>query len=189
MKSVKLESMKELEKIFRDNREDFDNQEPQEAHLDNFLGKLKQNPKKRRWSSMPNFLKVAAIITFVIFSGVVGYQIRSLQSQPISLGNISPEYREVELFYTSNINSQLTMIEKLGSFDNTEHQQILSEELQDMDEKYNQLKKELELHPDDDRIIEAMIEYYQVKTNVLNRIIEQLYQVRKQTKSNLNVSA
>lgn len=96
---------------------------------------------------------------------------------------------EVELFYTSNIDSQLKMIYKMGTFDKSIHQNILAEELKDMDEKYNQLKTELKLHPDDDRIIEAMIEYYQVKTNILNRIIEQLYQVRKQTKTNLNVSA
>jgi hypothetical protein len=107
----------------------------------------------------------------------------------LGLGAISPEYQEVELFYTSNIDSQLRMIERMGSFDNKEHQNILSEELKEMDIRYNQLKQELKLHPDDDRVIQAMIEYYQVKTNILNRIIEQLYQVRKQTKTNLNVSA
>jgi len=181
--------MKELEKVFREHQEEFSDHEPSEDHFENFRSKLNENKKKKPTFKLSNLLKVAAIVIFVVISGITGYQIRSLQSDHIGLGGISPEYREVEMFYTSNIDSQLQMIERMGTFDNTQHQNILAQELKDMDERYNQLKAELKLHPDDDRVIEAMIEYYQVKTSILNRIIEQLYQVRKQTKSNLNVSA
>lgn len=182
--------MKELEKVFREHQEEFDDQHPGNDHFENFLGKLNNEQKKKSLFGMSNFLKVASIIIFVVISGVTGYQIRKMQSpEQLGLGAISPEYQEVELFYTSNIDSQLRMIERMGSFDNTDHQNILAEELKEMDKRYNQLKEELKLHPDDDRVIQAMIEYYQVKTNILNRIIEQLYQVRKQTKTNLNVSA
>jgi hypothetical protein len=80
------------------------------------------------------------------------------------------------------------MLKQLGSFDKEQHQSILSEELKEMDERYTQLKKELELYPDDERVIQAMIEYYQVKTNVLNRIIEQLYQIKKDNRAALNTS-
>ncbi|NOU62204.1 hypothetical protein [Marinifilum caeruleilacunae] len=182
--------MKELEKVFREHREVFDDQDPGNDHFENFLGKLNDQQKTKPLFGMSNFLKVAAIIIFVVISVVTGYQIRKMQTpEHLGLGAVSPEYQEVELFYTSNIDSQLRMIERMGSFDNTDHQNILAEELKEMDKRYNQLKEELKLHPDDDRVIQAMIEYYQVKTNILNRIIEQLYQVRKQTKNNLNVSA
>lgn len=182
--------MKELEKVLREHREVFDDHDPGSDHFENFLGKLNNEQKKKSLFGMSRLLKVATIAIFVVISGITGYQIRKMQSPAeLGLGAISPEYQEVELFYTSNIDSQLRMIERMGSFDNKEHQNILSEELKEMDKRYNQLKQELKLHPDDDRVIQAMIEYYQVKTNILNRIIEQLYQVRKQTKTNLNVSA
>ncbi|PKQ62045.1 hypothetical protein BZG02_13990 [Labilibaculum filiforme] len=180
--------MKNLEKIIREHKNEFDENEPQEAHFKNFLEKLNTPKKRNLFESIPNFLKVAVIITFVIFSGFIGYQIRNMQENTYGLGTISPEYREVEAFYTANINSQLGMLKQLGSFDKEQHQSILSEELKDMDERYSQLKKELKLHPDDDRIIQAMIEYYQVKTNVLNRIIEQLYQIKKQNRNKLNTA-
>jgi len=180
--------MKELEKLVRDHRNEFDDSEPQDGHFDHFLEKLDRQKKKKSFGSIPNFLKVAAIITFVIFSGVTGYQIRKMQSNHFGLGEISPEYKEVELFYTNNINNQLYMLKKLGRFNKEQHQSILKEELKDMDKRYGQLKKELEFHPDDERIIQAMIEYYQVKTNVLNRIIEQLYQIKKQNRSIPNTS-
>lgn len=182
--------MKDLEKIMRDYRDDFDDLEPGEDHFEHFLSKLEGSPQKNAWEKIPNFLKVAVIITFVILSGMAGYQIRKFQGNPTTgLSYISPEYREVEMFYTSNINDQLNLIDQMGILDDNTQKKVLSEELKDMDERYNQLKKELQLHPDDDRIIEAMIEYYQVKTNVLNGIIDQLYQIKKQVKSNMNVSA
>lgn len=180
--------MKELEEILRNHKDQFDDNEPQDGHFENFLEKLNHQKKKNVFESIPNFLKVAVIVTFVIFSGLIGYQIRNLEDNQLGLGGISPEYREVELFYTANINSQLGMLKQLGSFNKEQHQSILKEELKDMDERYSQLKKELELHPDDDRIIQAMIEYYQVKTSILNRIIEQLYQIKKQNRNNINTA-
>jgi hypothetical protein len=164
--------MKELENIIRDHKDEFE-EEPQEGHFENFLEKMNHSKKRNLFERAPTVLKVAVIITFVFFSGLIGYQIKNL---------------EVELFYTSNINSQLGMLKQLGSFDKEQHQSILSEELKEMDERYTQLKKELELYPDDERVIQAMIEYYQVKTNVLNRIIEQLYQIKKDNRAALNTS-
>jgi len=180
--------MRELEKILRDHKGQFDDEEPRDGHFENFLEKLNHQKKINLFESVPNFLKVAVIITFVIFSGLIGYQIRNLEDNHLGLGGISPEFREVESFYTANINSQLVLLKQLGSFDKKQHQSILNEELEDMDERYSQLKKELELHPDDDRVIQAMIEYYQVKTSILNRIIEQLYQIKKQNRNNLNTA-
>lgn len=181
-------SMKELEEFLREHKDQFDDYEPQDGHFENFLERINHQKKRNLFESIPNFLKVAVIITFVIFSGLIGYQIRNMQADDLGLGAISPEYQEVESFYTANINNQLSMLKQFGSFNKEQHQSILNEELKDMDERYSQLKKELELHPDDDRVIQAMIEYYQVKTNILNRIIEQLYQIKKQNRNNLNTA-
>lgn len=175
--------MKKLEQIFKDNAESFEMHNPEDGHLERFLNKLEKSHKKRNQAWATPFLKVAAVVVFVIVSGVVGYQIRNMQTNHYSLGEVSPKYREVELFYTSNINNQLNLIHQLGSFDNTQDQKILTDELSYMDEMYLQLEKELKLNPDDERIIQAMIEHYQVKTNILNRIIEQLYQIKKQKAS------
>lgn len=175
--------MKKLEQIFKDNAESFEMHNPEDGHFERFLNKLEKSHKKKNQAWATPLLKIAAVVVFVIVSGVVGYQIRNMQTNHYSLGEVSPEYKEVELFYTSNINNQLNLIHQLGSFDNTQDQKILTDELSYMDEMYLQLEKELKLNPDDERIIQAMIEHYQVKTNILNRIIEQLYQIKKQKAS------
>lgn len=180
--------MKNLEKIFNEHREIFDDQEPQEEHFEHFLSKLNTSKETKKSFWYHNYLKIAAIIVFVFLSGVIGYQIKEMQNKHISLSTISPEFEELETYYTNNINDQLSIIHQLGNNDKQQNK-ILAEELNDMDQRYNQLKKELSVHPDDDRIIDAMIEYYQVKTDILNRIISQLHQIRKQSKSYINVSA
>jgi hypothetical protein len=46
------------------------------------------------------------------------------------------------------------------------------------------LKKDLKAHPNDERIINAMIEHYQSKVDVLNYIISQLKEVNSENQIN-----
>ena len=49
-----------------------------------------------------------------------------------------------------------------------------------MDSLFNTLKKEYELNPNDERIINAMIDYYQTKLDIVNRIKTDLEKVKQQ---------
>ncbi len=180
--------MKNIEQFIRNNNEAFKDADPLQHHLNRFAEKLMFEHKKSHYNVIA-FYKVAIVILLVITAGIIGYQIRKSQYPNIELSSLSKEYQEVELYYTSNINSQMRIIRRLGRFDNNKHQQMLLKELKEMDKKYQQLRKELKLYPNDERIIDAMIEYYQVKTNILNQIIEQLYQVKEQTTKNVGVAA
>ena len=51
-----------------------------------------------------------------------------------------------------------------------------------MDSVYSQLQKDLKMNPGDERILQAMIEYYQTKLNALNTIINQLSQIQNHNK-------
>lgn len=180
--------MKNLEQFLKNNREAFNNANASSNHFQKFSDKLQQEPQQPIFNIVA-FIKIAAVILLVVIAGTSGYQIRKIEHQNMQLNAQLIQYQKAELYYTSNINTQMQMIRKLGSFDNNEHQQILQNELKEMDEKYQQLKKELDLYPNDERIINAMIAYYQVKTNILNQIIEQLYQVKKQTTKNVGSAA
>ncbi|GAI91214.1 unnamed protein product, partial [marine sediment metagenome] len=59
--------------------------------------------------------------------------------------------------------------------------EILLNELADMDLIYNNLKEELRTNPNDERIINAMIEHYQLKLEVMNHILYQLKQIHNET--------
>jgi len=57
------------------------------------------------------------------------------------------------------------------------------EEMKSMDSVYVSLQKELKANPNDERIINAMIEHYQTKLEVMAYIVSQLKSIRNE---NLN---
>jgi hypothetical protein len=60
---------------------------------------------------------------------------------------------------------------------------LLVKEMKSMDSVYVSLQKELKANPNDERIINAMIEHYQTKLEVMTYIVSQLKTIRN---DNLN---
>lgn len=172
--------MKDIEKIIKQHRASFDNDEPQNDHFDQFREKLQlhhQRKSKWRWN---NLMKVAATVAILMIAGLATYQLRDFKSQQISLGQVSPEYKEVENYFKTNINKQLDIIDQLTKSTNIQEQKRIKKDLAGMDQLYKQLEKELRANPKDERVIQAMVEHFQAKNNILNRIVRQLYLVNKQ---------
>jgi len=57
---------------------------------------------------------------------------------------------------------------------------MLISELRSMDSVYVQLQKDLKTNPNDERIINAMIEHYQTKVEVMSYILNQLKVIRNE---------
>ena len=55
---------------------------------------------------------------------------------------------------------------------------MLVKEMKSMDSVYVSLQKELKANPNDERIINAMIEHYQTKLEVMTYIVSQLKTIR-----------
>jgi uncharacterized protein (DUF305 family) len=47
-----------------------------------------------------------------------------------------------------------------------------------MDAVYENLKRDLKNNPSDERVINAMIQHYQTKVDIMNQILTQLHQVK-----------
>jgi hypothetical protein len=60
---------------------------------------------------------------------------------------------------------------------------MLMKEMKSMDSVYVSLQKELKSNPDDERIINAMIEHYQTKLEVMTYIVNQLKTIRNDNKN------
>ncbi len=65
---------------------------------------------------------------------------------------------------------------------------MLEKEMKKVDNLYKQLQKDLKAMPDDPRIIQAIIQHYQKKLQVLNRIVNDLNNLNnvKQLNNNQN---
>ena len=172
--------MKNIENIIKQNRANFDSEEPRDDHFDRFRTKMQRHHQAKSKWQWKELMKIAAIIAIVAIAGLTTYQLREVQSPHFSFGQLSPEYQEVEDYFKASIEKQLDIISHLSKSTDIQEQNTIKEELESMDKLYNELEKELQANPKDERIIQAMIEHFQVKNNILNRIVQQLYLINQQ---------
>lgn len=173
--------MKNIEDFISSNRQFFDGEEPSEGHFERFSRKLeiRCGEKVIRRSIVPYLLKAAVVTLLVTLSSLWTWDhfLRSDRNR-MALGDISPEYREVENYYVHQVNLMENEIVNFDLKSRPEQKEILKKEIRSMDSVYVQLQKELKANPDDERIINAMIEHYQTKVDVMNYILDQLRSIR-----------
>jgi len=178
--------MKNIEELIRSNRDFFEDGEPSKGHFERFQMKLERRFQTGgiKRSIVPYLLKAAVVTLLVTLSSLWTWDhfIRHDRGR-MSLGDVSPKYKEVENYYIHQVNlveSEITTIDISG---NTEQREMLKKEMGSMDSVYIQLQKELKANPNDERIINAMIEHYQTKLEVMSFIVNQLKEIRNETQN------
>jgi hypothetical protein len=178
--------MKSIEDIIRNNKDFFEDAEPSEGHLERFNRKLEKrfqvNTIKR--SIVPYLLKAAVVTLLITLSSLWTWDhfIRT-GSTRMTLGQVSPQYKEVENYYVHQVNLMEGEIVNVDLKNNPAQKTMLMKEIKSMDSTYIYLQKELKANPNDERIINAMIEHYQTKLEVMTYIVNQLKTIRN---GNLN---
>lgn len=186
-----------IEELILKNREALNDSEPMDGHFARFENKLQKQHKKKRKLSFNGVLKVAAAIVFVLLASNQAFIYFSADKQGIiapnstnsalNLASVSDEYSEVEFYYTSAINSGMQNWNKLkeAGLISEEEQSMMDEELNEFENLYKSLQQDLETNPEDDRVINAMLEYYQAKLSVINLIINKLEDVQEQQEQDI----
>lgn len=165
------DDLKEFTEMNRDNFElpipDLDNTwNDIESRLDKTRGKIIIFP----WKTM---LKAAASIALIAVIAL-GYYANSrrvdTQNNGIALHNISKELAETEAYYAGEIQEKIQMLEVAeGSIDPDVRMQ-----LDRMDEDYKELKNDLQDRADSEEVINAMIGYYRLKLELLEKILDEI---------------
>jgi hypothetical protein len=181
--------MDKLEKLFKDQREAFD-EEPLEGHFQRFEEKLNRyhSRKKAAIRTWP-FLKIASLVIIVLLSANLFVHLLPLKEEKKKQMFANTEMNETALFYNARISSGLSQLQQManqGIGSNLELVQV-KKELNEMDLLYQDLQKEYSKNPKDERVINAMIEYYQTKLNIINTIKSDLENVKSiKNKNNEN---
>lgn len=179
----KLSGMKNIEDIIRENKGHFDGNEPIDGHLDRFNWKLERrlHSQATRRSIVPYLLKAAVVTLLVTLSSLWTWdQFIRKDRGGMALGDVSPQYKEVENYYVHQVNLMEGELQNVDFGNNPEQKEMLQNEMKSMDSTYVQLQKELRANPNDERIINAMIEHYQTKIEVLSYIVDQLKAIRNE---------
>jgi hypothetical protein len=173
--------MKNIEDIIRSNKDFFEDAEPSEGHLERFNVKLERRfqaaPVKR--SIVPYLLRAAVVTLLITLSSLWTWDhfIRPGSSR-MTLGQVSPQYKEVENYYVHQVNLMEGEIVNVDLKNSPKQKALLFKEMKSMDSTYVSLQKELKANPNDERIINAMIEHYQTKLEVMSYIVNQLKTIR-----------
>lgn len=185
-----------IEELILKNLKELNNDEPPAGHFERFEAKLKSLDKKKKINSLNLVWKVAAaaIFAFLIVNqaiiwlspekGNTGFE---QTTAGITLASVSPEYEEVEFYYTSAINGGLNQWGNLveQGLISEEEQQMMDTELKEFEEVFKNLQADLSANPNDERVINAMLEYYQTKLSLINMIVEKLEEVKQKNQNKL----
>jgi hypothetical protein len=179
--------MENLEKYIRSNIDSFDEKEPMDGHFDRFRQKLEIRKPTQRVNLF--MVAAAAAVAGIILTGTLGLlfnssSLNNFNAKELTLSVLSPELKEVENYYQSQINSRYNQINTLSKNSSPDIKTEVSRVINDMDLGYYLLKKDLDSNPKQERIVNAMIQQYQVRIDMLDQILKTLEKVKNI--SNLN---
>lgn len=178
--------MKNIDEIIRNNKDFFEDSEPSNGHFERFNRKLEMRfqAKVVKRSIGPYLMRAAVVTLLVTLSSLWTWDhfIRPGSSR-MTLGDVSPQYKEVENYYIHQVNLMESEIGTVEITNSPEQKEMLMKEMKTMDSTYVSLQKELKANPNDERIINAMIEHYQTKVEVMSYIVNQLKAIRNENEN------
>jgi hypothetical protein len=176
-----------IEELILNNLKELNDMEPMDGHFERFQAKLKKQHKTKRITfNVVWKVAAAAVFAFLAVNQALIYFAPEKQNlaenkAEFSLSSVSPEYREVEFYFTNAISDGLNQWNSLkndGLISETE-QEAMNLELAEFEERYKTLQSDLSINPNDERVINAMLEYYQAKLDIINVIVSKLEEVKE----------
>ena len=165
-----------LENFISENREAFDDQVP-DLKVWAAIDKELSDEEKPQAVIRPlrRFLSIAAAIAFLLTVGAaIGLQIGQQSStDPLA----STEFQEAKQYYDTQIQEKRNV---LASYSESS---IVQEDLEQLESFLQELKSDLEVAPPENReqIINAMIQNYRTRLEILDRVLEKIESTNQKT--------
>ena len=156
-----------------------------EGHFDRFGERLRKSGSKQKDRHISPFLKVAAALIIVLLSANLVVHFSITKPKDKETAEIKSDLREASFYYTNSINNGIRDLEQMAKEGIGSKQEIIQikQELSGMDSLFVNLQQEYKANPNDERIINAMIEHYQTKLEVMSFIVNQLKEIRNETQN------
>jgi len=172
-----------LEQFIQNNRQEFDKETPSLkvwAELDKQLATQTQKAPPRRIFSIA---KMAASFLLILSIGLAGGYFLSQQfgGKGDAMAGQFPEFGKLQQYYTQQVSEKLDELQQYNYVDG------VNEDLTRIDGFIEDLKKQLEVAPrgSEETIINAMIQNYKTKLEILERILTRI-EARKSKKQKVD---
>lgn len=198
---------KGLEQFIRDNRDQFDTDEPGEQIWKKLEEQLtdknqvnQKQPSKSRQAILFTILRWSAAASILILAGIgiysllnkrpdndpgLGYHPPSTDTPAVNdpmLKEINPGYAREVYQFTKLIESKQNELKEIEKENPNLYKKFVAD-INKLDSSYLALKKELPENPNREQLLEAMIENLRLQTEILNQQLSIINQI-KASKSN-----
>jgi predicted CopG family antitoxin len=167
-----------LEDFVKQHREQFDLREPDPSiwlKINPANKAVKQERKPMRW------LRIAAAVAMIFAGSTAGiYFLTGEKADPdLYSSDLYTEIIETEQYYSQMVADRY---EELKPFlaSNPSANEMLSDDMNELDEVYKELKEDLKDNASNPEVIEAMILNYRVKLEILEDLLNQLKEKENQ---------
>ena len=166
--------MKTIDDFIRQNGGLFESEEPGSGHEERFKSRLNKLHSTHGTGLKVLIFRVAAVLLLgmvITYFAVKEFRVINNQINSIAIDKPNRELNEAEKFYTAQLSIYYDKIQQLGfNNDKAEKKKVL-QELSAMDEQVQAMKYDLKQNPDDERVMSAIINFYQVKIEMMDVII------------------
>jgi len=172
--------MKALDDFIWKNSGLFNEEEPADGHFDRFETRLNRSVAQRKYQKRMFIFKIAASV--ILFIGLSYLGIRKLNLSDIwnkDYDVTMVELNEAEQYYNAQFDIYYQKINALPFNNDKVEKENIFNELAEMDDQVQLMKKDLLQNPDDERIVYAIINYYQVKIEIMDLIISHAQESNK----------
>ncbi len=164
----------DIEKTITEHRDAFEADMPDSNQEDLFFQKLdslhRTQVVRKRWQITGYAASLAAFLVMSVAILWVHYNLNYRQDAPFTNNQPVTEFNEARDYLASQIDNGIEQIKRLP-FNEPQQVDSIMVELSEMDENYEQLNNELSLNPDDERVMNAIINVYMVKMDAINQIV------------------
>lgn len=158
--------MKRIDTYIRENRNGFDTHEPPDGHFQRFRGKSGYSPGLA-------FRKITAWAAIFICAIIISLNlIPGLSSRSARL---PADLEETAWFYTNRSENIISQI-KQNNYLRSGEKQLILKDIRNFEKDYTELLSDLKEYPEDERLINAFIDYHRLRVEFLEGIINQLDQ-------------
>lgn len=171
--------MDKLENIIIENRESFNSRKMPKGHAARFEQRL---GKKQGIFISTRHLWVAASIAILIGCGITFLNVQKPNAGGAELCEYSDELCEMQVYFASSLQHSRSLLEvyKQQGIANQDEMNLFEEEMQELETIQAQIAQDFKLAPDDEMVLNALIEVYRQKQELINTILFQLNQAKEQ---------
>jgi len=177
-----------LEQFIAENRDQFDLYDPDEKVWKEIS---KTIHRKRFFTSWKTVVWRAAAVIVIFAASFMFWEYMSHSN--ILIGRMEkkvkkldiPELREAEIYYTNMVDNRMDEIRPLIEED-PQLRDELNRDLSELDSIYSELQKDLTDNIANDEVVEAMIQNYRLKLEILEDLLEHLQETSKNDENEKN---